>query len=156
MKPNISTEYPPNFEEILKVFPMANNGRVIFAYHDTIYNPSKLTLSPSLIAHENIHLIRQGKTEEEAMEWWGNYLTDPDFVYKEELIAHVAEYLDMAMRARNRPERRRALKYVAKKLASPLYKTGLTPNKAAKEIMACANPSITGLHICKQNKGATA
>ena len=49
---NIIIDRPPNFEEILAVFPMASGRGVVFAYCDRIYNPDGVEISPSLFAHE--------------------------------------------------------------------------------------------------------
>jgi len=52
---------PPNFEDVLKVFPEAEKPGVIFAYGDKIYAPgSKGVLRVELYAHEIVHCDRQG------------------------------------------------------------------------------------------------
>jgi hypothetical protein len=122
---------PPNYDDILKVFPLASGQHVIFAYAPDIYSPSGPDLPRSLITHESVHIARQ-----EAMgvkEWWNQYLTDPAFRYEEELLAHRAEYQSLA-RYGTRAERRQALKLVAKKLAAPLYGRVVTLERAMKDL----------------------
>jgi hypothetical protein len=50
---------PPNFEQIHAAFPRADKPGVMFAYDGKIYNPSGGIIPPALIAHEEVHLIRQ-------------------------------------------------------------------------------------------------
>lgn len=120
---------------------MAANPGVIFAYHNAIYQPVSHywqqvpTISEALIAHENVHLARQGKTEEGTQLWWHQYLTDVDFRYNEELLSHRAEYQHMILNAVNRNQRRGALHIVAKKLASPLYGRMKTEKQCQLDIL---------------------
>jgi hypothetical protein len=131
MSMEIVKEYPPNYAEIVKVFPSARRRGVIFAYGDTIYNPSGEELSHHLKVHEAVHGIRQKELGVDA--WWERYLTDYKFRYYEELLAHRAEYQSMTKNA-NRQQRRMALKAIAKRLASPLYGVGGGWERAAKDI----------------------
>jgi len=123
---------PPNFDAILSVFPMAAKPGVVFAYGDKIYVPSGKALSPELIDHENIHCARQLEIGVEL--WWDKYLSDVNFRYFEELLAHRAEYQCMIARAPNRTARRLALKVVAQKLSSRLYGGMVTMDQAKKAI----------------------
>lgn len=128
---------PPNFEAIAKVFPGAHGEGVIFAYGDTIYNPSGRELPPELIAHEKVHCERQIDMGVEA--WWDQYLVDGDFRFEEELLAHIAEFKAIMSRyeygthaiARTREK---ALDHVAKKLSAPLYGRMITIHQARTAI----------------------
>lgn len=108
-------EFPPNIEEIRKVFPL--QGYEMFAYGDTIYHPEGTKLPQYLIDHEEVHEKQQG---DDVEGWWARYLVDPKFRFEMELEAHRAEYRSMIVGA-DRRIRRFALKLVAKKLAAPLY-----------------------------------
>lgn len=130
----IIADFPPNIAEILKVFPLANGGSTIFAYAPDIYAPSGRDLPPELLEHESIHIERQLIMGVEA--WWAQYLTDPAFVYEEELLAHRAEYKKLCEMFPNRNSRRSALKHVARKLSASLYGKMITLAKAAEALEA--------------------
>lgn len=117
--PEFKPGRPPNFDKIVKVFPMARGPLVIFSYAPYIYSPSLRPIDPSLIAHENIHIARQHKIGVE--DWWDKYLTDFDFRFYEELLAHRAEYRVLSVNAKTFKQQCVALRIVAKKLAAPLY-----------------------------------
>ena len=83
-------DWPPNIDTIASVMPQARTRRgVIFTYGNAIYNPHGSDLSGALIAHEQVHSERQGKTPDQ---WWDAYLNDIGFRFNEELLAHIAEY----------------------------------------------------------------
>lgn len=109
--------YPPNYSEIRAAFKEAIRPGVIFAYGDTIFNPIGATLSPSLIAHEEVHSGQQGDDPEG---WWRRYIAESVFRFEQELAAHRAEYR-VAIRDGSRHVRRSTLKLIASRLASPLY-----------------------------------
>lgn len=110
-------QYPPNFKQIVEVFPKARSKGVIFAYGDLIYAPtSNRGIDPHLLAHESIHGRRQ--LEIGIEKWWYLYLNDRDFRHYEELLAHRAEYESMVESGWNKDA---ALKLVSKRLCSGLY-----------------------------------
>lgn len=128
-------KYPPNYETILEAFPMASNHGVVFAYGDEIYVPSGIELTHPLKVHEATHGIRQ--KEFGLDDWWSRYIEDEAFRYYEELVAHFAEYMAMVKEsehASNPKFRRKIRRFIAKKLASPLYgcKGGIT--KAQRDL----------------------
>lgn len=98
---------------------MARGPLVIFSYAPHLYNPSGKPLPRSLIEHEGVHLARQILIGVEV--WWDKYLTDPQFRWDEELLAHRREYEVLAAGCRTFKAQQVALKVVAKKLAAPLY-----------------------------------
>ena len=130
----IINERPPNFDAIVKVFPMAARMSVIFAYGEKIYVPSGNPLPPELLAHETVHCKRQMVLGVE--EWWKRYLEDPVFRYYEEMLAHRAEYKYLALSAPSRQGRRGALKQTAKKLSAPLYGRMVSEAEARKALEA--------------------
>ena len=127
------TSRPPNYADIVKVFPGASSMDVIFAYAPDIYIPSGRPLPPSLIAHEGVHVERQLEMGVEA--WWARYLVDVQFRYNEELLAHRAEYR-VIIEGASRQVRRSALKMVAKRLTLPLYGSLVSLQKAMEDIAA--------------------
>ena len=130
---NIIHRRPPNFADIVAVFPGASSMDVIFAYAPDIYVPSGRPLPPALIAHEGVHVARQLEMGVEA--WWARYLTDVKFRYEEELLAHRAEYRKLIEGA-SRQVRRSALKMTAKRLTLPLYGSLVSTQKAMEDISA--------------------
>lgn len=123
---------PPNFSDIVKVFPMARKQSVIFSYAPHIHYPAGGNLPRCLIEHEKVHITRQGN---DPAAWWSKYLTDVNFRWDEEVIAHRVEYKIMA---EGLPQKRRelALRHVAKRLAGPLYGHMVKTDQAMELIAA--------------------
>ncbi len=124
---------PPNFEEILKVFPAAAAPNVMFAYGDVIYVPSGNSVPQELYDHERVHGSRQTTTGVER--WWQLYLEDSEFRRDEELVAHIAEYKSFCARNRDRNARAAYLSTIALRFASPLYRLGVGHREAARMIV---------------------
>lgn len=114
----IIIERPPNFEQIKVAFPRAENPGVMFAYDGNIYNPSGNVIPPALLAHEEVHLHRQ--RDAGPNKWWESYLSDSEFRYNEELLAHVAEFLTQ-LTTRDRNFGARLMMHTALRLVAPLY-----------------------------------
>lgn len=129
---NIVSTHPPNYADILAVFPDAAKHGVIFTYGNTIYNPSGSDISPALHAHEGIHCGRQGSAIDE---WWARYLVDVEFRLNEELLGHRAEYRAFLATTRNRETHNHYLQQVAQRLSSPLYGNLLSMQQARKAIL---------------------
>lgn len=115
----IKIERPPNFDRILSAFPGADKHGVLFAYGEDIYNPSGVTIPHWLLAHEYRHCARQWQADPEA--WWEKYITDSEFRYGEELLAHVEEYIAQARGTRDRNARVKLEMRTAARLIAPLY-----------------------------------
>ena len=114
----ILVEKPPIFDRILAAFPKAGEPGVIFAWGDSIYNPSGIVIPPALLAHEAVHGERQTKFSDVA-HWWESYIEDPLFRYREELPAHAAEFRVLMPADRN--ARARLAMTTARRLIAPLY-----------------------------------
>lgn len=84
----IILDYPPNIEEIRKVFTFTR--RVIFAYDGNIYNPDRMPLTTPIVEHEKIHFEQQRRIGND--EWWRLYLADPEFRVTQEIPAYRAQY----------------------------------------------------------------
>jgi hypothetical protein len=122
---------PPNFEAILAVLPQAANPGVMFAYGDRVYFPNgPATITRELEAHEAIHLLRQSKFPGGVDAWWGKYLTDNEFRFKEEVYAHRAEYAMYKKRHLCPVKRAKALREIAGRLASELYGSLVSQERA--------------------------
>lgn len=119
---------PPIFPEIVAAFPGAAGYGVLFAWGDTIYNPSGVRIPEELFAHEGVHAQRQNGDPEK---WWRRYMTDPAFRLAEEIPAHIEELRFAAMRpGSNRKYRKAYLDHVARRLSGPLYGKMITRDKA--------------------------
>lgn len=123
----ILVERPPNFEQILKAFPNAGGDGVIFAFGDYIYNPSGKPIPEPLLRHESVHQSRQlkgtgafGDFAHGPEAWWTAYINDAEFRYREELLAHVAEY-KAQLHGIDRNQRAKLLTATAARLVAPLY-----------------------------------
>jgi N-acetyl-anhydromuramyl-L-alanine amidase AmpD len=113
----IIVDRPPNFDQVLAAFPRADQPGVLFAYYPNIHNPSGIVVPPALVAHEEVHLHRQ--RDAGPIRWWDQYLTDTEFRYNEELLAHVAEFKHQKNGDRNASAR--LLLSTALRLVAPLY-----------------------------------
>lgn len=123
---------PPNYNAIRDKFPQIQGRTIFFAYGDRVYSPTGAKLTPELEKHEGVHLARQNGDPEL---WWVKYLSDPKFRLLEEVLAHTVELDELLnMEGNNRANRRRYLRYVAGKLASPIYGK-MVPRGAAKDLL---------------------
>lgn len=113
----ISNTYPPNYEKITAVLNIKGIRGIIFTYGDTIYNPSKIDIPPDLMVHEEVHM-RQQKNDPDK--WWNQYLSDPDFRFKQELEAYRAQY-KFAKEFYGRKQLRSLLDHIANTLSGPIY-----------------------------------
>lgn len=129
----IITKRPPNYTDIVAVFPGASRMGVIFAYAPNIYAPGG-SVPPALVAHEKVHIARQNYIGVEV--WWEKYLKDPHFRYEEELLAHRAEYQFMLGEFPSRQVRRQTLKIIAKKLSAPLYGSMISVARAMEDLQS--------------------
>ena len=115
----IKIERPPNFDRILSAFPDAGHHGILFAYGGDVYNPSDVVIPSWLLAHEYRHCARQWQSDPDA--WWEKYITDDEFRYEEELLAHAEEYVWQALRVKDRNARARLEMRTAARLVAPLY-----------------------------------
>ena len=129
----VVTDRPPNYDLIIRRFPAVRQMTgVLYTYGDEIYNPDGVAISASLQAHEEIHSQRQ--LEQGVNVWWGEYLTDTKFRLEEELVAHQKEFEVVCAIGGDRRRRQFALKYMARRLSSPMYGHMVSFKKAKKLI----------------------
>lgn len=115
---------------------MASKPGVIFTWGDTIYNPSGITVSNELKAHEGVHFSRQTNHTPAIEGWWRRYIADVEFRLAEELPAHRAEYQAFRNRVRCFRSRISFVTALSARLASPLYGSLITPAKARSLILS--------------------
>lgn len=126
----IKNEYPPNYAEILEVFPEVVNKPVVFAYGSIIYNPSGKEVPEDIIYHESIHEKQQG---ENPAGWWTKYLYDPQFRLEQEIEAYSAQYSFLKKHTTAKVYDS-ALEDIVDLLSSPLYNVGKNKHQIRKLI----------------------
>jgi len=112
----IVRDWPPNIARLRQKFPFITD-QVIFAYGDIIFAP-KAILTPSLIAHEEVHSSQQG---DNVAQWWDNYIDSVEFRLEQEVAAHRAEYRRAIKTKRGKHKTQQILTEIAGKLSAPLY-----------------------------------
>jgi hypothetical protein len=122
-------DWPPNIEVIRNTFELC--GREIFAYGDTIYNPSGGGLPIWLLDHEEVHQEQQAGDPET---WWEQYLSDKIFRLSQELEAHQVEFASYCRNNKDRNARANYLMWCATRLASPTYGQMVTKREAVSLI----------------------
>lgn len=132
MLPRIVETAPPNYANLLGVFG-PQIAKAVFAYGDTIYNPSRAEIGRELYAHERTHCERQLMLGDPAT-WWETYCRSKQFRFEEELAAHRVEW--EAYQTANRVTRRMVLKALASRLSGPLYGRLVTLDRAKQLIRA--------------------
>jgi len=113
----IVNEYPPVYERICEVIGKPPEN-ALYAYGDTIYNPSGLTIPEDVIAHEEIHELQQGG---DPVDWWNKYLADPEFRLDQELEAYRHQYKFIQNKTKDRELLNFYLRHFAKALSGPMY-----------------------------------
>ncbi len=83
----IKNEWPPNIEEIRKVFD-STDKKPVFCWGDILYNPHNCDIVNHILVHEEVHSRQQISPEA----WWKRYLEEPEFRLSQELEAYSAQY----------------------------------------------------------------
>jgi|GEM_PF-995053 len=126
MKFEVLKQYPPNIEQIKKVFNLTEKDilekGICFAYGMTLFNPSGLLIPHHLNVHELIHQQEQLKIGVE--EWWDKYIEDKDFRLEQELMAYSAQY-QFAKSKMNNKQAKYFLTQIAMEMSGKTYGFGL-------------------------------
>ena len=135
------TGRPPNFAEIVKVFPHAIRDKsTIFTYGKVIYVSDGADLPRSIVAHETVHVAQQEIIGRD--QWWQAYLADVKFRFEMEVAAHRIEHA-VAMSEGNHDMRRKMTALIAKRLSGPLYGRMCTYAKA-KQLLKEKSKDVGG------------
>ena len=129
----IKRENPPNYEEIIKHFPVEENKNVVFTYGDTLYAPNlkeNEIISDHLKAHESTHTAQQGDKPDN---WWDKYIADVDFRLSQEVEAYHNQYMFIKSRYGTNTANKMVVQ-LASDLISEIYQFDLTYNTAEKMI----------------------
>ena len=81
----IVKRFPPNIKQIRE--NLTPQPQAVFAWGETIYNPSGNEIRADILYHESIH-FRQMKEYPSPEIWWTEYLTNPAFRLKMEVEAY--------------------------------------------------------------------
>ena len=125
---------PPNYAEIVRMFPAAAMRGTIFTYGEIVYVNGDPTLNTQLKAHEAVHIDQQRRAGGPD-HWWDRYLEDATYRLEQELVAHRAEYRTLKHLV-DRNTAARGLEFIAQRLASPLYGGIVRPQEAKRLILA--------------------
>jgi len=137
--------HPPNFSEIKHHLPeLANHG--VFTFGNTLYNPYKFKIDPSLMKHEEMHSTQQSEYQKgnywiillpkiRVKNWWDRYLKDSAFRLSQELPAYQVQLwvLESVLKPK---ELEKALTAFAKDLTSPLYGNRMSIQNARKALQS--------------------
>lgn len=131
----ISTQKPPNYEQILEVFDVKDKP-VVFTYGNVLYNvPEGYKVPEHLFMHEKIHSKQQG---DNPVDWWDKYMKDLDFRLEQEIEAYAVQYKFV-----KDTERRKTsdwfLDRIAHDLASEVYGSIIPFEQAKIKIKRLAN-----------------
>lgn len=116
----IRHELPPIWDTAVIKFKLdkLDDVRPLFAYAPYIYDPFYAGVPPCILAHEEVHIQRQGN---DPAGWWRQYFVSEDFRLAEEILSHIAEYRVLAKGARGAAGRRDLIHNTAKRLCHPMY-----------------------------------
>jgi hypothetical protein len=130
---NIIRDFPPNYSEIIKVFPIVPTIKtIVFTYGDAVYKPYKKgTLTDHVKVHEKTHEKQQGN---DPAGWWNKYLSDPKFRLDQEVEAYRNQYRFFVNKNYNFKERAKLLDGIAGDLASDMYGGIISKNEAIELI----------------------
>lgn len=112
--------YPPIYTTLIEHFPIKGKPGILYAWGDRIYNPSGISVPEWLIAHEEVHGVRQGIADS-ILAWWQRYIASPDFRLAEEVPAHQREWYVINGMKIPGDTKERYLASMAARLSGPLY-----------------------------------
>ena len=124
-----SNSKPLIFDRLHKAFGVEWGRELVIAYDGTVYHSK--SLDPSVIVHENVHLVRQKKNPNQ---WWESYIKDKEFRFKEELLAYHAQYDYLKDTIKDRNELARHLFRLATDLSGKMYGNMVSHSEAMRLI----------------------
>ncbi len=127
---NISTNKPPNWEQLEKKFNVKWDDGVIVTYGDTAYCKSG-GMSPDLRIHEQTHMIQQATMGVEI--WWERYFADKKFRLDQELEAYRNQTQYIKRFVSNRKKRANMMEHIWESMAR-MY-DGMVSYETAKELL---------------------
>lgn len=114
----VVVDFPPIWEQVHGAGMRPDPEKVVFTYGDAIYNPSGQELPLHLVCHEETH-IQQQAADPDA--WWSRYMQDQYFRVDQEADAYARQYAYECRHIKDRNQRDRFLRHLARQLSSPTY-----------------------------------
>lgn len=125
-------DFPPNYNAIIGVFPVADRKGVVFTYGDVIYAPYlKRKLPKHLLVHEGTHKRQQNGNPEA---WWDKYLSDVDFRLSQEIEAYRNQWTYVVKNSHNLKEKLELLDKLSTDLSDAMY-GNIINKQQAKELI---------------------
>jgi hypothetical protein len=116
----VITEFPPNYDEIVRAFPAVAGLKPFFSWGEDIYNPHGEIINVHLRAHEARHGV-QHAAEGGPDAWWRRYIDDPEFRLDMEVEAYRVQLASYAATTRDREKRHVYCMAIAGQLSSAMY-----------------------------------
>ncbi len=114
----IAIEKPPIWDLVINA-GLAPTITTVFAYGDTIYNPSGMFIREDTIVHEKTHCRQQGNNPDA---WWERYVQDGYFRINQEVEAYANQYSYICRNlVKDRNQRNIILNDFARHLSGPIY-----------------------------------
>ena|ERR1700722_15807782 len=129
----VVNEKPPHWD-LLQKHGYTDLAKCIFTWGDIIYNPDGVPIDSALIAHESVHRRQQeGMGGPEG--WWKKWLNEPAFRAEQEAQGYGAQYKHLCGLRKDRNDRDRYLRAIARHFASGTYKLTLSQADARAAIL---------------------
>jgi len=132
--------YPPIYSTLVTHFPIKGKQNILYAWGDTIFNPSGHPVPQWLHDHEAVHGQRQLAIAAAApfsapiYRWWDQYIMDTQFRLSEEILAHRAEWKSFVKHNLTLGKQEDYLRGMVERLSGPLYGKVISPKAALQEI----------------------
>ena len=113
----ILNEQPPILDKLLKA-GLKPQKTTVFAYGDTLYNPSGVEIPPDILIHEEVHIRQQKDNKDDCLE---KYLNDKEYRLKVEVEAFREQYKFVCEMLKDRNDRAKCLHSLAQELSGSVY-----------------------------------
>ena len=123
-------EKPPNWEEIIKHFPVDFDRGVIVTYGSHIY--CKYDLRDDKLVHEKTHIKQQKDYGVEK--WWERYYIDKEFRLSQEMEAYKNEIEWVKKNITDRNKRHLMTRQIFTDISSPMYGFMITRQDAQNKL----------------------
>lgn len=121
----IVTTFPPNISTIRQYLTPPPDA--VFAFGDTIYNPTGKEVPRDVLIHELVHMRQMQEWLPDV--WWQMYLMDSEFRKQIEVEAFSAQYFWVKERVPNRVAKL-CLNDLADNLCAPWYNLKISHSQA--------------------------
>ena len=139
----IINDYPPNYEELLKTFPLLETREVLITMGNKLYNPKEKNISDHQLIHEEQHGKRQLEHPEGLEGYIKQYVNDRKFRFEMEAEAYGIQCAYI-LKKYGLPKYKKALHHYGQELAGPMYGSLSSYDYAVYHIKKYANQTIDG------------